>query len=201
MKTNIQHLITAIIPTIMLLLLLSGCNDKKEEAKDQTSTPATEVNGKSQQTITDSKDAADAAAPADTLVTEETEEAPSQLASEASKERNQLHPVYMGVWGVVGGTGVNFDMDGTTGSYIPYDIAEAKEYGARRQLKLVSYDPKSGSCVINAYLNGKYIGQFDGIFEEYEGKTDDGGDYFMQAYNGIFKSVKGDKLKFNFHFD
>ena len=203
MKTNIQHLITAIIPTIMLLLavLFSGCNDKKEEAKDQTSKPATEVNGKSQQTITDSKDAADAAVPADTLATEEAEEAPSQLASETPKERNQLHPVYMGVWGVVGGTGVNFDMDGTTGSYIPYDIAEAKEYGARRQLKLVSYDPKSGSCVINAYLNGKYIGQFDGIFEEYEGKTDDGGDYFMQAYNGIFKSVKGDKLKFNFHFD
>ena len=77
MKTNIQHLITAIIPTIMLLLLLSGCNDKKEEAKDQTSTPATEVNGKSQQTITDSKDAADAAVPADTLATEEAEEAPS----------------------------------------------------------------------------------------------------------------------------
>lgn len=201
MKTNIQHLITAIIPTIMLLLLLSGCNDKKEEAKNPASTPATEVNGKSQQTITDSKDAADAAAPADTLATEEAEEASSQLASETPKERNQLHPVYMGVWGVVGGTGVNFDMDGTTGSYIPYDIAEAKEYGARRQLKLVSYDPKSGSCVINAYLNGKYIGQFDGIFEEYEGKTDDGGDYFMQAYNGIFKSVKGDKLKFNFHFD
>lgn len=201
MKTYIQHLITAIIPTIMLLLLLSGCNDKKEEAKNPASTPATEVNGKSQQTISDSKDAADAAAPADTLVTEEAEEAPSQLASETPKERNQLHPVYMGVWGVVGGTGVNFDMDGTTGSYIPYDFAEAKEYGARRQLKLVSYDPKSGSCVINAYLNGKYIGQFDGIFEEYEGKTDDGGDYFMQTYNGIFKSVKGDKLKFNFHFD
>ena len=201
MKTNIQHLITAIIPTIMLLLLLSGCNDKKEEAKNPASTPATEVNGKSQQTITDSKDAADAAAPADTLATEKAEEASSQLVSETPKERNQLHPVYMGVWGVVGGTGVNFDMDGTTGSYIPYDIAEAKEYGARRQLKLVSYDPKSGSCVINAYLNGKYIGQFDGIFEEYEGKTDDGGDYFMQAYNGIFKSVKGDKLKFNFHFD
>ena len=201
MKTYIQHLITAIIPTIMLLLLLSGCNDKKEEAKDQTSTPATEVNGKSQQTITDSKDAADVAVTSDTLATEEAEAAPSQLASEASKEKNRLHPVYMGVWGVVGGTGVNFDMDGTTGSYIPYDFAEAKEYGARRQLKLVSYDPKSGSCVINAYLNGKYIGQFDGIFEEYEGKTDDGGDYFMQAYNGIFKSVKGDKLKFNFHFD
>lgn len=186
---------------LLLAVLFSGCNDKKEEAKDQTSTPATEVNGKSQQTVTDSKDVADVAATSDTLATEEAEAAPSQLASEASKEKNRLHPVYMGVWGVVGGTGVNFDMDGTTGSYIPYDFGEAKEYGARRQLKLVSYDPKSGSCVINAYLNGKYIGQFDGTFEEYEGKTDDGGDYFMQAYNGIFKSVKGDKLKFNFHFD
>lgn len=143
----------------------------------------------------------DATATADTQATEDSQEAPSQLASEAPKGKNQPHSVYMGVWGMVGGTGVNFDMDGTTGSYIPYDLAEAKEYGARRQLKLVSYDPKSGTCVINAYLNGKYIGQFDGIFEEYEGKTDDGGDYFLQAYNGIFKSVKGDKLEFHLHFD
>lgn len=128
---------------------------------------------------------------------QETKEASS--AGGGSKEG--LHPVYMGVWGGVGGTGFLFDMNGTTGSYIPYDMAEAKEYGERRQLKLVSYDPKSGLCIINAYLKGKYIGQFKGTFEEEEVKMDEGGSYSYQAYSGVFTSEKGAKLNFNFHFD
>ena len=112
-----------------------------------------------------------------------------------------LHPVYMGVWGGVGVTGFLFDMNGTTGSYIPYDMAEAKEYGERRQLKLVSYDPKSGLCIINAYLKGKYIGQFKGTFEEAEVEMDGGGSHSYQVYSGVFTSEKGAKLNFNFHFD
>lgn len=113
---------------------------------------------------------------------------------------NGLTPVYMGMWGKVGGTGFLFDMDGTTGSYIPYDIAEAKEYGARRQLKLVSYDDDSGKCVINAYLEGKYIGQFSGVFVEDKIESDDG-DFYVQSYNGVFTSVKGARLDFTFHYD
>lgn len=139
----------------------------------------------------------------------------SESANEKDKENHEtkkasptdgvsqdgLHPVYMGVWGGVGGTGFMFDMNGTTGSYIPYDMAEGKEYGERRQLKLLSYDPKSGLCIINAYLKGKYIGQFKGTFEEAEVETDEGGSYSYQAYTGVFTSVKGAKLNFNFHFD
>ena len=128
---------------------------------------------------------------------QEAKEASS--AGEGSKEG--VHPVYMGVWGGVGGTGFMFDMNGTTGSYIPYDMAEGKEYGERRQLKLLSYDPKSGLCIINAYLKGKYIGQFKGTFEEAEVEMDEGGSYSYQAYTGVFTSVKGAKLNFNFHFD
>jgi hypothetical protein len=128
---------------------------------------------------------------------QEAKEASS--AGEGSKEG--VHPVFMGVWGGVGGTGFMLDMNGTTGSYIPYDMAEAKEYGERRQLKLVSYDSKSGLCIINAYLKGKYIGQFKGTFEEAEVKMDGGGSYSYQAYSGVFTSEKGAKLNFNFHFD
>ena len=120
-------------------------------------------------------------------------------AGEGSKEG--VHPVYMGVWGGVGGTGFMLDMNGTTGSYIPYDMAEAKEYGERRQLKLVSYDPKNGLCIINAYQKDKYIGQFKGNFEEAEVEMDGGGSHSYQAYSGVFTSEKGAKLNFNFHFD
>ena len=119
----------------------------------------------------------------------------------AAPVKSNLKPVYMGMWGRVGGTGFLFDMDGTTGSYIPYDIAEAKEYGARRQLKLVSYNPNDGKCVINAYLQGKYIGQFSGVFFEEEIDKDEDGPFVVQSYNGIFTSVKGAKLEFSFHFD
>lgn len=124
-----------------------------------------------------------------------------EASSAGGGSKEGVHPVYMGVWGGVGGTGFLFDMNGTTGSYIPYDMAEAKEYGERRQLKLVSYDPKSGLCIINAYLKGKYIGQFKGTFEEAEVEMDGGGSYSYQAYSGVFTSEKGAKLNFNFHFD
>ena len=108
----------------------------------------------------------------------------------------ELQTVQMSMWGYAGETNFNFDMNGTTGSYIPYDFAQGKEHGARRQLKLVSYNPKNGRCIINAYLKGKYIGQFDGIFKEEEI-----GEHFLQSYQGKFISVNGAKLDFQFHYD
>lgn len=107
----------------------------------------------------------------------------------------------MSMWGHAGETGFLFDMDGTTGSYIPYDMAQAKEYGERRQLKLVSYNPTDGACVINAYLRGKYIGQFRGTFNEEDIEMDDGGSHYVQAYGGVFTSAKGAKVDFSFYFD
>lgn len=110
-------------------------------------------------------------------------------------------PVYMGMWGNVGETGFLFDMNGMTGNYIPYNMGEGKEYGERRQLKLVSYNPSTGLCIIDAYLADKFIGQFEGTFEEAELDMGDGETKYVQGYNGIFTSVNGAKLDFNFHFD
>ena len=121
---------------------------------------------------------------------------PVQAAAKSS-----LTPVYMGVWGNVGGTGFLLDMDGLTGSYIPYDMGEGKEYGQRRKLELVSYDPNNGKCIINAFLNKKYIGQFDGVFMDDEFEDDEGNTHGVQSFDGIFKSVNGSKLDFHFHFD
>lgn len=117
------------------------------------------------------------------------------------QESASPHPIHMGVWGNCGGTGFLFDMNGTKGSYIPYDIAEAKEYGARRDLELVSYTPKDGKCVINAFLQGKFIGQFKGIFKEEEVQVGENTSNLIQSYDGIFTSVNGAKLDFHFHYD
>lgn len=121
--------------------------------------------------------------------------------SVAQESPKKQEGVYMSMWGHAGETGFLFDMDGTTGSYIPYDMAQAKEYGERRQLKLVSYNPTDGACVINAYLRGKYIGQFRGTFNEEDIEMDDGGSHYVQAYGGVFTSAKGAKVDFSFYFD
>ena len=107
-------------------------------------------------------------------------------AQESPKKQNG---VYMSMWGRAGETGFLFDM------------AQAKEYGERRQLKLVSYNPTDGACVINAYLRGKYIGQFRGTFNEEDIEMDDGGSHYVQAYGGVFTSAKGAKVDFSFYFD
>ena len=164
-----------------------------------TSTSVTSCGEKAQPPKAENK--VDSSLKATTLKPQSPDTVSRSSETKAAKEEEKLHPVYMGVWGGVGGTGFMFDMNGTEGSYIPYDMAEAKEYGERRQLKLVSYDPKDGTCIINAYLKGKYIGQFKGTFEESELKMEDGGTYTYQAYDGIFTSAKGAKLDFHFHFD
>ncbi len=187
----------------ILLLTLTGC-DKNKAANDNPPVMDTisQAGDMAQtkpvdSTAADQTDSIDPSEP-----TEMTEEADKEdAAPDSSAKKTTLCPVYMGVWGTVGGDGFLFDMDGTTGSYIPYDLAEAKEHGARRQLKLVSYDPKSGKCIIDAFLSGKYIGQFDGDFFEGEEIDDEDHTHTFQTYYGTFKSVKGAKLTFRFHFD
>lgn len=208
-KINVAGMFSVFI-LLFMATLFAGCDNKNksESGKENVSVD---------KSINESADAAKLSS--DTAAVLKVAENASENANESEdenanekQEANEasaagggseggLHPVYMGVWGGVGGTGFMFDMNGTTGSYIPYDLAEAKEYGERRQLKLVSYDPKSGLCIINAYLKGKYIGQFKGTFEEAEVEMDEGGTYSYQAYAGVFTSEKGAKLNFNFHFD
>ncbi|MBO4659629.1 MAG: hypothetical protein J5637_08405 [Prevotella sp.] len=183
------------IGILAFLLLMStammSCDNKKESATTAVAeTTSVEADAPSQEPR-------DTVADIPESVSEET------VAEEPVQEtgKKSLTPVYMGMWGNVGGTGFNFDMNGTTGSYIPLDMGEGKEYGQRRQLELVSYDPNDGRCIINAFLNKKYIGQFDGIFVEDEFEDNEGDMRCVQAYNGIFKSVNGSKLDFHFHFD
>lgn len=181
---NIKNNWTGFLCLIFVAMVWTGCDNKKSESASEITDNATEERH-------------------DTIGrgTPVVQVQDSIIEETSSEETEQLHPVYMGMWGAVGGTGFLFDMDGTKGSYIPYDMGEAKEYGERRQLELVSYDPKSGNCIINAFLRGKYIGQFKGIFEEDEVELDEGGSHAFQAYNGTFTSDKGAVLKFHFHFD
>lgn len=194
---------------LFVATLFAGCDNKNKSGSDQENVS---VNKSINESAEAEKLSSDTATGSKTVQSVNEDVKVNESDNEKDKENKEassaeggskegLHPVYMGVWGGVGGTGFLFDMNGTTGSYIPYDMAEAKEYGERRQLKLVSYDPKSGLCIINAYLKGKYIGQFKGTFEEAEVEMDGGGSHSYQAYSGVFTSEKGAKLNFNFHFD
>ena len=199
-KTQLMMLSFALVISLFVVTSLTSCEKKNANEGAVSPVPAGQVSGDAPEKPTDNTVREE---PTDSTVGVESSEMPEDAEAEntAPEQKEKLTPVYMGMWGGVGGTGFLFDMDGITGSYIPYDIAEAKEYGARRQLKLVSYDPKSGRCVINAFLKGKYIGQFDGEFFDSEEEDDEGHTHAFQSYNGIFKSVKGAKLDFHFHFD
>ncbi len=192
MRTTIKRNMIG-IPLLLLLMsaMAVGCNDKKVTATTQVSeTPSMVADSISQE-------------PRDTvgeLAEPVQQDSVSDVPVQAA-DKSSLTPVYMGVWGNVGGTGFLLDMDGLTGSYIPYDMGEGKEYGQRRKLELVSYDPNNGKCIINAFLNKKYIGQFDGVFMDDEFEDDEGNTHGVQSFDGIFKSVNGSKLDFHFHFD
>ena len=203
MNTPIKKFWTGACVLILFIstILLTSCDNKKEEAKDSQATPTATVEekateSKSENTLTTEENIqSQDIAPVEEVQEADQDALPENNTTKTVEKESGLHPVHMSMWGNAGGTTFNFDMNGKTGSYIPYDFAEGKEYGARRQLRLVSYSPKDGRCVINAYLKGKYIGRFDGIFFEEDGE------HFLQSYHGIFYSVNGAKLDFNFHFD
>lgn len=107
--------------------------------------------------------------------------------------------VYMSLWGSIGDSEeVDFEMNGTTGWY-SYTRNGVK--GPKRTLKLKSFDNLSRRCLIDAYLDGKYIGNFNGIFISDEVDMGDGDTKVIQTYDGVFNSVKGLKIDFYLYID
>lgn len=106
--------------------------------------------------------------------------------------------IYMDLGGYIGsGEGAQLTMNGTTGWYLPNENDNVK-----RQLKLESYDEKTGRCVLKAYLKGKQIGKFDGKYETFYETDDDGGEHGAAYYQGTFtNTINGVKLKFNLYAD
>lgn len=106
--------------------------------------------------------------------------------------------IYTDLWGYIGsGEGAQLTMNGTTGWYVPNENDNVK-----RQLKLESYDKKTGRCVLKAYLKGKQIGKFDGKYETFYEKDDDGGEHGAAYYQGTFtNTINGVKLKFSLYND
>ena len=86
--------------------------------------------------------------------------------------------IYMALCGTIGEAQCKeFRMDGSTGSYTFIGVDKA-----RRTLVLQQYNKRSGKCRIEAFLNGKYIGLFDGIYEKDS----------SHLFKGKFISVKKD---------
>lgn len=114
------------------------------------------------------------------------------------REATTASTIYTDLLGSIGsGEGAQLTMNGTTGWYVPNENDHVK-----RQLKLESYDKKTGRCVLKAYLKGKQIGKFDGKYETFYEKDDDGGEHGAAYYQGTFtNTINGAKLKFNLYAD
>ncbi len=120
-------------------------------------------------------------------------------STEESSVTSSTPEVYMSLWGSIGDSEeVDFEMDGTTGWY-SYTRKGVK--GPKRTLKLKSFDNLSRRCIIDAYLDGKYIGNFNGIFISDEVDMGDGDTKAIQTYDGVFNSVKGLKIDFYLYID
>lgn len=107
--------------------------------------------------------------------------------------------VYMSLWGQIGDSNdVDFEMNGTTGYY---SYKRQGQDSGRRTLRLISYDKRTGHCVIEAFSNGKSIGKFDGTFNEVDVEDDEGEHHYGQSYGGKFTSTNGTVLDFSMYVD
>ena len=122
-----------------------------------------------------------------------------QTAAPSRQPQSSEAGVYMGLWGQIGDSNdVEFEMNGQTGFYSYNRNGQAS---GRRTLRLVSYDPLSGRCIIDAFAQGKNIGKFDGTFTEIDEGDDEGAHHYGQSYTGKFISTNGAKLDFMLYFD
>ena len=166
----------------------------KTEAK--ATVDASETNGDSPSaTKGDAESLTDAKAKSDAEDSgEKTTAAPSQ-----AKGKSSAKGVYMGLWGRIGDSDqAEFEMNGTTGTY---SYTRQGQNSGKRTLRLVSYDERSGRCIIDAFAAGNKIGTFDGTFFEVSETDDEGVEHFGQSYNGKFISTNGAQLDFMLYFD
>lgn len=142
------------------------------------------------------KDSAERPAEKTTVERQVKKEPQPEPQAEPQAEPQEVH---MSLWGTIGDSEyVDFEMNGTTGYY------SYKRKGAdsgRRTLKLNSFDEATGRCLIDAYYNGNYIGQFNGIFDLIDAVDDEGNHHYGQTYDGKFVSVKNIEIEFSLYAD
>ena len=120
-------------------------------------------------------------------------EVEESIMTEDSKDNESISintqiSLTMKLSGKIGGE-AEFVMEGNNGWYrMTYDGADR----TKRSLELDSYNPDNNDCIINAYLNNKYIGKFVGVITR-------GNNNQVDKYKGIFESVKGAKVDFNLY--
>ena len=156
-KSGLKKYLPYIIGAVVLLAIISYFNSKDSKEGNEVQTAVTET--------------------AKAEATDKEEDL--RFAAEDAGANFEEDAVSFRLSGKVGGE-AEIEMDGNKGWYrMAHD-------NAKRTLELISYNSESGKCILNAYLNGKNIGKFDGTYK---------GD----SYIGIFESVKGVKLDFGFH--
>lgn len=107
--------------------------------------------------------------------------------------------VMMSLMGNIGGAPATLDMEGHEGFY-EYELRGGR---VKRNLKLESYDKRSGHIVLQAIdkNTGKLVGRFDGTFVIECNTDDEGEEHCFNSYTGVFTNVKGAKVDFMLYID
>jgi len=136
---------------------------------------------------------------------EESEEVALTAQEIIDEIESQTEGIKLGLWGLIGDSHAELDMNGLTGSY-SYGLTNGE---AHRRLEFESWDKKTGHLVLRAYEQNsdKFIGKFDGTYEygnATEGEYDEDGEeilHWVESYDGVFTNYKGAKVKFHLWFD
>ena len=130
----------------------------------------------------------------ETFVAEQDDSGIKTNGKSLSKNRiDSNNSIWLSVYGNIGGS-AELCMEGTSGWY----HMENEGYNSpRRRLMLVSFDPYTGQCILDAYLNNNYVGRLDGnIVCSQNGDIKE-----IKRYTGIFESAKGSRIDFSFYAD
>ena len=102
-------------------------------------------------------------------------------------------PVEMSLWSYDSNFPGDIDVKGQIGWY--------KNESDKYILRVVSYDKRSGRCVLEAYLRGKTIGKFVGNYSTDSFIDDEGYEHYDASYNGTFHYTDGRQKDFQFFVD
>ena len=117
--------------------------------------------------------AVDSIVPVDTSLHEE------DIEVEQYEDTKSDQDLYLRLHGFIAGSPFEFELNGANGWYNDTDSENSKRF-----LRMISYTPSDGRCVLDIYLHGEYIGKLDGYIHLYPKSYK--GNYYPKSTDTVY---------------